>query len=119
DGRDDHLVDGHRLLANAEDVWDGMSVDVRVEHADLLAGLSERDSEVRRQCRLADPTLAAAHGEHACRRIERATLRTLLQSAAQLRRQRLPLFCCHHVEPERDALDAGDVTQYLGNLFLE
>ena len=39
--RDDHLVDEHRLLADAEHVRDRMSVDVRVEDADLLPGCAK------------------------------------------------------------------------------
>ena len=52
--RDDHLVDEHGLLADAEHVRNRMAVDVRVEHADLLAGLREarrRGSRSASTCR--------------------------------------------------------------------
>ena len=86
-----------------------MSVDVCVEHADLLAGLRERHGEVRGERRLADPALAAANGKHACRCVERETLRALLQPATQLRRQCLALLGRHHVETKSNAFDAGHV----------
>ncbi len=78
DGGNDHLVDEHGLLADAEHMRNRVSVDVRIQHADLFACLGERDGEIRSQRRFADPALAAADGEHACRRVERESLRALL-----------------------------------------
>jgi hypothetical protein len=40
-----------------------VAVDVRVEHANLVPGGGERGGQVHRHRRLADPTLAAGHGE--------------------------------------------------------
>src|SRR5439155_12624462 len=52
-------------------------------------------------------------------RVEREALRTLLEAAAQLGRQRLALLGRHHVEAEGDTLDTRHVLQRLGDLLLE
>src|SRR4051812_39781208 len=119
DGRDDHLVDEHGLLPDAEDVRDRVAVDIRVEQADLLALLRERDREVRGKRRLPDAALAAANREHTRRSIEREPFRALLHPTAQLRRQRLALLGRHDIESERNALDARNVAEDVGHLLLE
>jgi hypothetical protein len=118
-GRHDHPVDDDRLLVNAEDVWDRVAVDVRVEDADTLADLCERRREIRRQRRLADTALAAADGDHASRRVQRQSLRPLVQAATQLLRQRGALLLCHDVERQRHALDTRDVAHHIANLVLK
>ena len=113
-GRDDHLVDEHRLLADAEHVRDRMSVDVGVENADLLAELRERGGEVRRSastCRRRPCPLQTASTRVDA--IERDPFDRSGSAAAQLRRQRLPLLGAHHVEAERNTLDAGHVAQHV------
>src|SRR5689334_1915347 len=57
--RNQLLVRGVRLLMRAEQGRLGGAVDVRVDQADLLSRLGERDGEVGRNGRLADSTLAA------------------------------------------------------------
>jgi hypothetical protein len=54
----------------------------------------------------------------ACRRGQDSPCH-VLQAAAQLGRQSLPFVRRHHVEVERDALDARDVPQHIGDLLLE
>ncbi len=101
--RHDQLVHRDRSLPDAEHVRDRVPVDVRVEHADAVAELRERDREVRGERRLADAALAAGDREHAAvgRKPDHAV--ALGRAAAQLLRQRLPLLGRHHVERELDA----------------
>ncbi len=104
--RHDHLVHGDRLLVDAEQVRDRVSVDVGVEDPDAQPVARERRREVRRDRRLADAALPRAHREHARRSVERESLRALAHGAAQLPGQRLTLVRGHHVEAERHLFDA-------------
>ncbi len=117
DRRNDHLVDDHWLLRDAEHVRDRVAVDVGVEHADLLAGRGERGCDVDRQRRLADAALARRDRDHARRRRELDA--ALLDAAAEARRQRRALVGAHHVEVQLDALDVRQRRDVLAHLVLE
>ena len=70
DWRDDHPVDQHRLLVNAEHVRDRVAVDVGVEDPRPVSEPLEGRGEVGGERRLADAALAARDGQDASRGIE-------------------------------------------------
>ena len=118
-GRHDHPVDEHRLLRDPEHVRDRVSVDVRVENADLPAELRERRREVDRQRRLADAALAARDREHARARSSDKPFERPGHAAAEPFGQRSALVRRHHVELERDAFHACNGSERFGDLLLE
>jgi hypothetical protein len=119
DGRHDQIVHGDRPLPDAEHVRDRVPVDVRVEDAHPVAGLRERDREVRRERRLAHAALAARDREHAAVGGEPDHAVALGRAAAQLLCQRLPLLGSHHVERQLSAGHTGHLREHPLDLLLE
>jgi hypothetical protein len=119
DRRDDHPVDRHRLLVNAEQVRDRVPVDIGVEDPGPLAEAVEGGGEVGCQRRLADAAFAAGDGDHARRAVELDAFRPLGDRATQARRQGAALLGRHHAELERDTLHALDRRERLRDLLLE
>ena len=117
--RHDHLVDDDRALCDAQHERDRVAVDVGVENSCSQTEPVERCREVDGQRRLADSALAARDREHPRRGADRDALRPPGDAAAQPLRQLGALVGAHHVELERDRLDAGEREHVLAHLVLE